>query len=48
MFIVKEIYARRYIGDFTQSQQKYAGTEENCNIAIPFIFYPVIKTYVGV
>ena len=33
-----------YMGDFTQPQQKYAGTGENCNIAIPVIFYPVIKS----
>jgi len=32
------------MGDFTQPQQKYAGTGENCNIAIPVIFHPVIKT----
>ena len=32
------------MGDFTQPQQKYAGTGENCNIAIPVI-YPVIKLY---
>ena len=32
------------MGDFTQPQQKYAGTGENCNIAIPVIFYPVIKS----
>ena len=24
--------------------QKYAGTGENCNIAIPIIFYPLIKS----
>ena len=35
------------MGDFTQPQQKYAGTGENCNIAIPVIFYPVIKTLFG-
>ena len=29
------------MGDFTQPQQKYAGTCENCNIAIA-IFYPGI------
>ena len=33
-----------HMGDFTQPQQKYASTSENCNIAIPVIFYPVIKT----
>ena len=32
------------MGDFTQPQQKYDGTGENCNIAIPVNFYPVIKT----
>ena len=32
------------MGDFTQPEQKYAGTGENYNIAIPVIFYPVIKT----
>ena len=32
------------MGDFTQPQQKYAGTGENCNIAIPVIFYPVRKS----
>ena len=32
------------MGDFTQPQQKYAGTGENCNIAIAVIFYPGIKT----
>ena len=31
------------MGDFTQPQQKYAGTGENCNIAIPVIFYQVIN-----
>ena len=33
-----------HLGDFTQPQQKYAGTGENCNIAIAVIFYPEIKT----
>ena len=33
-----------YMGHFTQPGQKYAGTGENSNIAIPVIFYPVIKT----
>ena len=33
-----------YMGYFTQPGQKYAGTGENSNIAIPVIFYPVIKT----
>ena len=28
------------MGDFTQPQQKYAGTGENCNIAIAVSFYP--------
>ena len=37
----------RYMGDFTQPQQKYAGTGENCNIAIPVIFYPVLKLLFG-
>ena len=32
------------MGDFNQPQQKYAGTGENRNIAMPVIFYPVIKT----
>ena len=32
------------MGDLTQPQQKYDGTGENRNIAIPVIFYPVIKT----
>ena len=32
-----------HMGDFTQPQQKYAGTVENCNIAIALIFYPGIK-----
>ena len=27
-----------YMGDFTQPQQKYAGTGENCNIAIVVIY----------
>ena len=31
------------MGDFTQPQQKYAGTGENCNIAIAVIFFPGIK-----
>ena len=31
------------MGDFTQSQQKYAGTGETCNIAIAAIFYPGIN-----
>ena len=30
----------RHIGDLTQPPQKYAGTGENCNIAITVIFYP--------
>ena len=30
------------MGGFTQPQQKYAGTFENCNIAI---FYPINKTF---
>ena len=25
--------------------EKYAGTGENCNIAIPVIFYPLIKSF---
>ena len=33
-----------HMGDFTQPQQKNAGTGENCNIAIAVIFYPGIKT----
>ena len=33
-----------HMGDFTQPQQKYAGTGENCNIAIAVTFYPGIKT----
>ena len=32
------------MGDLTRPQQKYDGTGENRNIAIPVIFYPVIKT----
>ena len=31
------------MGDFTQAQQKYAVTGENCNIEIPVIVYPVKK-----
>ena len=30
---------------FTQPQQKYAGTFENCNIVIAAIFYPVNKLF---
>ena len=30
------------MGDLTQPQQKYDGTGENRNIAIPVIFYPVM------
>ena len=37
-------YIYWHMGDFTQPQQKYAYTGENCNIAIPVIFYPVIKS----
>ena len=33
----------RHMGDFTQPQQKYAGTGENYNFAIAVIFYPGIK-----
>ena len=33
-----------HMRDFTQPQQKYAGTGENCNITITVIFYPGIKT----
>ena len=32
-----------HMGYFTQPQQKYVGTGENCNIAIAVIFYPGIK-----
>ena len=32
------------MGDFTQPEQKYAGTGENCDIAMAVIFYPGIKT----
>ena len=32
------------MGDFTEPQQKYAGTGENCNIVITVIFYQVNKT----
>ena len=35
---------RNEMGDFTQPQQNYAGTGENCNIAIALIYYPGIKT----
>ena len=31
------------MGDFTQPQQKFAGTGENRNIAILVILYPVIN-----
>ena len=34
-----------YMGEFIQAQKKYAGTGENCNIVITFIFYPVNKTF---
>ena len=34
-----------HMGYFTKPQQKYAGTGENCNTAIPVIFYPVIKSF---
>ena len=33
------------MGNFTQPQQKYAGTGENCNIASAVIFYSGIKLY---
>ena len=33
------------MGYFTQPQQKYAGTGENCNIKSAVIFYPGIKLY---
>ena len=33
-----------HMGDFTQPQKKYAGTGKNCNIVIPVIIYPVMKT----
>ena len=33
-----------HMGDFTQPQQKYAGTGENCNIATAVNFFPGIKT----
>ena len=29
------------MSDFTQQQQKYAGTGENCNIVVNVMFYPV-------
>ena len=38
------VRAKSRMGDFTQPQQKYAGTGENCNFAIAVIFYPGIKT----
>ena len=34
------------MGDFTQPQQKYAGTGENCNIAIVVIFKNFMKILV--
>ena len=34
-----------HFGDFTQPQQKYAGTGENCNIVIPFIFLSSNKNF---
>ena len=40
----RETAGALHMGDFTQPQQKYAGTGENCNIAIPVFFYPVIKS----
>ena len=30
------------MGDFSQPQQKYSGTGENCNFAIPVILFPVM------
>ena len=31
------------MSDFTQQQQKYAGTGENCNIVVDVMSYPVNK-----
>ena len=42
-FILEKINLNNaYMGDFTQRQQKYTSTGENCDIAIPLIFHPVI------
>ena len=42
---ISHITQVNHMGDFTQPQQKYAGTGENCIIAIAVIFYPGIKLY---
>ena len=42
--LIKRAVQVTYMGDFTQPQQKYAGTVENCNIAIAVIFYPGVKS----
>ena len=34
-----------HMGDFTQPQQKYAGSGENYNIVIAVFFYPENKTF---
>ena len=36
------------MGDFTQPQQKYAGTSENCNIAIPVFFLSSNKNFMKI
>ena len=39
------VLQRIHMGDFTQPQQKYAGTGENCNIAITAFFILETKIY---
>ena len=41
----RKLKSKTQIGDFTQPQQKYAGTGEIYNIIIAAILYPANKTF---
>ena len=41
-------FATAHMGDFTQPQQKYAGTGKYCNIAIPAIFVSSNKNFMKI
>ena len=43
----RKLKSKTQIGDFTQPQQKYAGTGENCNIAIAH-FLPWNKNFMKI
>ena len=42
--MLRELNKSKHMGDFTQPQQKYAGTDDNGNFVIAVILYPGIKT----